>query len=220
MGITTTTRPCSLFICTSITFKPSLEAHRPGSFIFTLQEFARELVSLVEVMGQLHEAQENALAYRGFFGWFKRMFSVRRSNKVYSTRSVNHRNVANGPTAKKGFRPALRRRFSNLVPLEPSHSLQAAFPKVRAHAPNTTQTPARSSLPFMGQVQQRLWSSLNKLKDGDVRYSFKVGVGTAILAAPAFIDATRPIFVQWRGEWALISYFVVMGQTLGQVCAR
>jgi hypothetical protein len=50
-----------------------------------------------------------------------------------------------------------------------------------------------------------------------MRYSFKVGVGTAILAIPAFIDATRPLFVRWRGEWALISYFVVMGQTLGQV---
>ena len=27
----------------------------------------------------------------------------------------------------------------------------------------------------------------------------------AMLAAPAFIDATRPIFTEYRGEWALIS---------------
>jgi hypothetical protein len=167
-------------------------------------------------MGQLHEAQENALAYRGLFGWFRRFFSIKRRNGPYSTTSATYGATANG-SARKGFRPALRRRFSNLVPLEPSHSPRAAFPKIRAHAPNTTQTPARSTLTFMGQLQHSLWSSLNKLKDGDMRYSFKVGVGTAILAIPAFIDATRPLFVHWRGEWALISYFVVMGQTLGQV---
>ena len=177
-------------------------------------------MSLVEVMGQLHEAQENALAYRGLFGWFRRFFSIkRRLDGPYSTTSATYGATANG-SAQKGFRPALRRRFSNLVPLEPSHSPRAAFPKIRAHAPNTTQTPARSTLTFMGQLQHRLWSSLNKLKDGDMRYSFKVGVGTAILAIPAFIDATRPLFVRWRGEWALISYFVVMGQTLGQVSTQ
>jgi hypothetical protein len=123
-------------------------------------------------------------------------------------------------SAQKAFKPTLRRRFSNLVPLEPSHSPRAAFPKIRAHAPNTTHTPARSTLTFGGQLQHRLWASLNKLKDGDMRYSFKVGVGTAILAIPAFVDATRPLFVRWRGEWALISYFVVMGQTLGQVSVQ
>lgn len=192
--------------------------HLPNSFIFTLQEFARELVSLVEVMGQLHEAQEKALAHRGVFGWFRRMFSFKRRRRTSSfTQTPYYGATTNGSASKKGFRPGLRRRFSNLVPLEPSHSPRAAFPKVRAHAPNTTHTPARSSLNFFGRMQHRVWSSLHKLKDGDMRYSFKVGVGTAILAAPAFVDATRPMFVLWRGEWALISYFVVMGQTLGQV---
>ena len=213
---TTTMKPCSLCICRCAFYALDISSlfH---SFIFTLQEFARELVSLVEVMGQLHEAQESALAHRGVFGWFRRMFSFRRRKSSNIAQAPNYGSTTNGSAAGKGFKPSLRRRFSNLVPLEPSHSPRAAFPKVRAHAPNTTQTPARSSLDFFGRVQHRLWSSLHKLKDGDMRYSFKVGVGTAILAAPAFIDATRPIFVRWRGEWALISYFVVMGQTLGQV---
>lgn len=185
-------------------------------FIFTLQEFARELVSLVDIMGQLHEAQEDALAYRGMFGWFRRTFTVRRRGTASTARAPDYGATMNGTTPKRGLRPAFKRHFSNLVPLEPSNSPRAAFPKVRAHVPNTTQTPARSSLSFFGRVQHRLWSSLHKLKDGDMRYSFKVGVGTAILALPAFIDATRPTFVRWKGEWALISYFVVMGQTLGQ----
>jgi uncharacterized membrane protein YccC len=67
----------------------------------------------------------------------------------------------------------------------------------------------------MGRIKHRIWSALNKFKNSDIRYAFKVGVSTAILAAPAFIDATRPIFIEYRGEWALISFFVVMGQTTG-----
>ena len=106
-----------------------------------------------------------------------------------------------------------QRRGSALQPRSP----HPAFPKLGAHAPNTTQTPSRSSLSFVGRMQQRLWSFLRKLKDADFRYSLKVGISTAILAAPAFIDYTRPTFVQYRGEWALISFFVVMGQTIGAV---
>ncbi|KAG8758649.1 hypothetical protein FRC14_007704 [Serendipita sp. 396] len=188
-------------------------------FIFTLQEFARELVSLVDVMGRLHEAQENALDYRGFIGWLRRLLNLRGiSSRLIShlhEAAPNYGSITTGTRKKLVAKPGLRKRFTNLVPVEPSRVPHRAFPRTRAHAPNTTHTPARSSLPAFGRVKHRLWSFLNKLKDGDMRYSFKVGVSTAILAAPAFIDITRPIFVEWRGEWALISFFVVMGQTIG-----
>lgn len=38
-----------------------------------------------------------------------------------------------------------------------------------------------------------------------MKYAFKVGMSTAMLAAPAFFDATRPIFTEYKGEWALMS---------------
>lgn len=186
-------------------------------FIFTLQEFARELVSLVEVMGKLHQAQENALAYRGLLGWLRRVFGIRGKKTAYnSTRNTapNYGSITSSAVGKQASRPGIRKRFSNLVPIEPSRT-RLAFPRTRAHAPNTYHTPAPSSLSRRGRLKQRIWAILHKLKDGDVRYSVKVGVSTAILAIPAFIDATRPMFVLWRGEWALISFFVVMGQTIG-----
>lgn len=193
------------------------------SFIFTLQEFARELVSLVDVIGQLHEAQMDALPYRGLAGWFWRIFQFKRRNDSAGFLATDRERLngdsgrTTGITTFLDRRPALRRRFSNLVPLEPSRSGHPAFPKMRAHTPNTTQTPSRSSLSLIGGIQQQLWLFQQHLRNADFRYSFKVGVSTALLAAPAFIDATRPIFVEWRGEWALISFFVVMGQTIGSV---
>jgi len=95
--------------------------------------------------------------------------------------------------------------LANLVPLEPRYSPKSAFPKIHRHTPNTAQTPARSTLGRYGRLQRHIWDTFNRLKEGDLRYSFKVGVSTAILATPAFIDSTRPIFLEWRGEWALIS---------------
>jgi hypothetical protein len=79
------------------------------------------------------------------------------------------------------------------------------FPKVTPHAPNTLQTPSRKHLSFWGRVKQSIWAIGSRLRESDIKYAVKAGMATALLAAPAFFDRTRPIFVQYRGEWALIS---------------
>lgn len=79
------------------------------------------------------------------------------------------------------------------------------FPKITPHAPNTVQTPARAQLTYIGRLKQSLWTLGARLKEQDIKYAFKVGMATAMLAAPAFFDSTRPMFVHYRGEWALIS---------------
>ena len=79
------------------------------------------------------------------------------------------------------------------------------FPRVRPHAPNTVQTPSASELSFFGKINQLIWRIGDRLKERTILYAFKAGMATAILAAPAFFDATRPLFVRFRGEWALIS---------------
>lgn len=39
---------------------------------------------------------------------------------------------------------------------------------------------------------------------------------SAMLAAPAYTERGRPIFLEYRGEWALIAFFATMSQTVGQ----
>jgi hypothetical protein len=79
------------------------------------------------------------------------------------------------------------------------------FPKVKPHAPNTVQTPAREQLNFWERVKQSIWAIGTRLRENDMKYAIKAGMATAILAAPAFFETTRPIFTEYRGEWALIS---------------
>lgn len=79
------------------------------------------------------------------------------------------------------------------------------FPKVRPHAPDTVLTPRRESLDFMGRLKQTLWAFGARVKEPDIKYAVKTGLATAILASPAFFEATRQTFVDYRGEWALLS---------------
>lgn len=76
------------------------------------------------------------------------------------------------------------------------------------HAPNTVNRPPLESLSFIDRQKQRLWDLGHQLKDPELRYAIKTGAATAILALPAFLDSTRELFVRYRGEWALISFFV------------
>jgi hypothetical protein len=84
-----------------------------------------------------------------------------------------------------------------------------SFPKVRPHAPDTVQTPSRAGLSAWRRFQLSLWAIGGRLQDHDVKYGVKTGLATATLAAPAFIERTRPTFMEYRGEWALISVSAV-----------
>jgi hypothetical protein len=76
---------------------------------------------------------------------------------------------------------------------------------VQPHAPDTLQTPARVNLTFLGRIKQSLWAIGDRLKERNLKYAFKAGMATALLAAPAFFDSTRPLFMEYNGQWALIS---------------
>jgi hypothetical protein len=92
-----------------------------------------------------------------------------------------------------------------------------SFPKVRPHAPNTVQTPSRAGLSLWRRFQLSLWAFGGRMQDHDIKYAIKTGVATAMLAAPAFIESTRPTFMEYRGEWALIS---VSAMFSGSVCTQ
>jgi hypothetical protein len=89
--------------------------------------------------------------------------------------------------------------------IPPHRKTHPAFPKIRPHAPDTIQTPSRSQLSFVGKINHTLWTIGKKLRERDTKYAIKVGMATVILALPAFVDSTRQTFVEYWGDWALIS---------------
>jgi hypothetical protein len=71
------------------------------SFIFTLQEFARELVSLIDAMGRIYFIEQER-AHRGSF-WQR---AIGKISKIYAILKPS-----NKPSAEKAERSGLRRRF-------------------------------------------------------------------------------------------------------------
>ena len=117
------------------------------------------------------------------------------------------------PTLSKRFSAfdtafAMKHFFTHIIGTfitQTTHRHPPIFPKVRPHAPNTILTPPREELSFWGRMGQSIWRLNRMFKGNNVKYAFKAGMATALLAAPAFFDATRPVFTDYRGEWALIS---------------
>lgn len=54
-------------------------------------------------------------------------------------------------------------------------------------------------------MKQGLWAFGTRMTERDAKFAVKTGMATALLSAPAFFDATRPIFLEYYGDWALIS---------------
>lgn len=63
--------------------------------------------------------------------------------------------------------------------------------------------------------QYQIWQFLRCFKSTQVRFAIKVGVGAALFALPAMIDSLRPIFVEWRLEWGLLSFFIILNSSVG-----
>ncbi|CCM03886.1 uncharacterized protein FIBRA_06037 [Fibroporia radiculosa] len=162
-------------------------------------EFTKELISLVDALDRLCAAEAARAACRGWWRQFINPFK-------FATRWRSSREKT-----KDG---GLRKRLSAYFAPE-SRRKTVLFPKIKPHAPNTMQTPARSNLTLIGRFQQSLWALGARLREQDTKYAIKAGMATAMLAAPAFFDSTRPMFVHYRGEWALISFFVVISPTIG-----
>ncbi|KAG0099871.1 hypothetical protein BGZ93_005475 [Podila epicladia] len=88
------------------------------------------------------------------------------------------------------------------------------FPEPNIHnTKNTLHTPAPST--FLQKWSTRLWKFLHVFRSFQVKYAAKTAISTMVLLIPAFVDWTRPYFVQYRGEWAIISMLIVMVPTVG-----
>ncbi|KAF7315965.1 ArAE-2 domain-containing protein [Mycena indigotica] len=189
-------------------------------FIFTLQEFAGELVSLVDAMKRIYSL-EQAQVNRA--KWWERLHCCFRSGAPRRKRHANG-NVTppSGTSTPRPLRKptrslqgnGLRKKFSQYIS-PAQRRTHPMFPKVKPHAPNTIQTPAWERLSWLGRIKQRVWAIGTRLTENDTKYAIKAGMATAILASPAFFDATRHIFVDFWGDWALISFFIVISPTIG-----
>lgn len=64
-------------------------------------------------------------------------------------------------------------------------------------------------------LSYRIWIALRIFRRDDIKYAAKVGIGSVLYAMWAFIPSTRDFYGHWRGEWGLLSYMLVCSMTIG-----
>ncbi|PKY38564.1 hypothetical protein RhiirA4_336561 [Rhizophagus irregularis] len=167
--------------------RPNEEVFLTYFFVFNLQEFARELADLVDLVDHIQKLDAIEQRRRATRRWWKfwRYFGC-------FTSDSSHDAMFN-----KSFDEKIKKKF----------------PENTNNLFNTIQTPIPKT--FAQKFTIKMWKSLTWFRQFEVKYAFKAAVSTAILASPAFIESTRELFWQYRGEWACISMMVVMVPTVG-----
>ncbi|WOO77198.1 uncharacterized protein LOC62_01G000785 [Vanrija pseudolonga] len=160
-------------------------------FLFTLEEFARELLFLLDTVYEIvNEPQLTAIdQIRSILAPWQR--PRRRSNYLY-------------------------KQLQRVVPIDPSKLQPPLFPRTQRDKTGTLLTPGNEGLSRRAKISQWFWKLGSRIREPDLQYAIKTGVAGAMLAAPAYIERTRPIFLEYRGEWALIAFFATMSPTVGQ----
>lgn len=74
---------------------------------------------------------------------------------------------------------------------------------------------APSASSVQRKLSQKVLGVMRFLAREDILFGIKVGIGAVLWAQFAFIPVTRPLYQQWRGEWGLLSYMIVVGMTTG-----
>nr|XP_031864022.1 uncharacterized protein CI109_000666 [Kwoniella shandongensis]KAA5531094.1 hypothetical protein CI109_000666 [Kwoniella shandongensis] len=161
-------------------------------FLFTFEEFAREMLFLVDTMQEIVDAEEISA-----WGHIKSVFIRKRGRKEKKSEYVY-------------------KQLQKLVPIDPSNLQPPLFPRSKRDSAGAVLGPEQRLKSRWGRMKQAFWAIGTRLRQPDMRYAIKTGLGGAMLAAPAYTEWGRPIFLQYRGEWALIAYFAAMSQTVGQ----
>lgn len=94
-------------------------------------------------------------------------------------------------------------------------SWRRLFSTKKSSPPPTKFEPFAPQPPREATWGLRVWRSLTAFRRPAVQFGFKVGLGAALFAVPAYTARWREPFTQWRGEWGLVTFCVIMNKSVG-----
>ncbi|GMM31179.1 hypothetical protein DAMA08_039240 [Martiniozyma asiatica (nom. inval.)] len=64
-------------------------------------------------------------------------------------------------------------------------------------------------------ISYRIWKITKFIRRIDFQFGLRVGLGALIIGSFAFLPSTRHTFNEWRGEWVLVTFCIIMNKSLG-----
>lgn len=168
-----------------------------GHFSFNLQAVAEAMDAYLDVLEDLRQVTE--IGERSW-NWLKLWRYRRRAQEAAAADSDPERE------------PLLTRRQSGIR--------RSALPKgipdsMKKQRDNFNWDASSQSSSWARSFSQLMLTVGRFISREDVLFGIKIAIGAVLWAMFAFIPSTRPIYQQWRGEWGLLSYMVVVGMTNG-----
>lgn len=171
-------------------------------FVFLLEEFSEELNILVKACDTI-QLEEQMIQESRKRAWWKQFISPFSISRARDLRRSRYKKAGQENT----FAKTVKGLFVASTPC-------INLPSTRAHQENTKQTPL--AMTTRDRLYRHIWRLGLFLKEPDTKFAIKAGLGAAVLASPAFFKSTRHLFTAYKGQWALVSYMVVLSPTVGQ----
>ncbi|GAA5865956.1 hypothetical protein JCM8547_002896 [Rhodosporidiobolus lusitaniae] len=184
---------------------PNDNLFRIYTFSFTLEEWAQELLHLTSIFIVLRETEEEVQ---------RRSEERKRRWGVFSGVVKVVGGVLGLTGRREGKVGQLGRQFARAMKT-PKKKHRSPFPEIVDGALSSHQQSLPSSSSYLTRLKLAFWHLGYHLRQPHVRFAIKTGAGVAFLSSAAFIPKLRPIWLEWRGEWSLISYFVVSAPSMG-----
>lgn len=169
-------------------------------FVFLLEEFSTELNTLVRACEVIRQQEVQIQESKKRVWWKKILYPYK------TTTTMNRIRRKRGDKSNSFWK--------SVYGLFVSSTTVINLPSTRAHQENTKQTPL--ALTSRERFNRIVWKLGQFLKEPETKFAIKAGLGSAILASPAFIKSTRHQFMAYKGQWALVSFMVVLSPTVGQ----
>ncbi|KAH9818700.1 Fusaric acid resistance protein-like-domain-containing protein [Melampsora americana] len=175
-------------------------------FLFNMEEFMGELCHLLDIFADIR-ADEEALEYETRKRW-RQLYQRLDFSNLFRVQPGNTSETRPKPRARQ-----LRPKLTAVLPQDPKKL--RPFPATYSGKQAGEQNRAFANSSF-DRIKRVLYDFFQSLGDPDMKTAIKVGGGAAVMTLPAFLDVTRPLFHKYRGQWAIVTYVIVMASTLGQ----
>ncbi|KAL1921246.1 uncharacterized protein VTP21DRAFT_10962 [Calcarisporiella thermophila] len=195
-------------------------------YVFNLQEFARELLQMItkvemlfkndDSQSTLYLSDEEGDSETGHTYTPAPHPSIWRRAAGCILPGCCSRSTQNYTPLRRhnwsdGIKQLRKRHGSALIPANVTE--QHWFQPMERNTMDTLHTPLPRTV--WRRFLLNIWSWLSYLRQFEVLFAFKCSVTAILAAVPAFLHSTRPIFREYRGEWAIITLMVVMTPTVG-----
>ncbi|KAK4053138.1 hypothetical protein OIV83_001873 [Microbotryomycetes sp. JL201] len=194
---------------------PNENLFRIFNFCFNLEEWSRQLTILIEEFQDIRTTEEEVES--AMIGRRQRWGLLAPLLIAFGGIRWRHKQRHGRLPRTKATLGRRARTFQRQIArtLSLSDDVPNPFPQVVDGALTSHQFGSPERRGWIAKFKASVWMLGWRLKQPNIKFAIKTGIGAAILASSAF-DRYRPVWLEYRGEWALLSYMVIMSQSIGQ----